>query len=287
MKEVETMRLKPRKSEVITFAIVALALLVVGTLFDLPISIALFNKQNLFGNIFAAFGETPGMLVGAFCAAAMITTRNKQVTWKSITAIIGYGLLMVTFSLGAAIMPRNYLDIPFAICVALVPIYIVLALLAATKLAQTNRDALRRAAVVGLLLAFAAMLVINIIKIFWGRPRMRIMENPAAEFTPWYLPQGIAASDEYKSFPSGHSANAAIIVWITLLPTFWQKAKGKVTEIILAVVAYGWTLAVMLSRIIMGAHFLTDTVMGAGLSICMFFILRNIVANFAAKREKT
>lgn len=276
--------MKTSKKEIISFSVVAVILLVIASFVDLPLSMNVYNETNLFGRIFAAFGETPGILVGVFSCAALIATRNKQVKWKSVLSIIGFGLLMLLFSVMAGIMPMNYISIPLAVCVIMAVAYGGLAVLAAQKLAKKNPKALRRAATVGLILLFLAMVVINIIKIFWGRPRIRIMDDPLTQFTPWYLPQGLAASDQYKSFPSGHSANAAVIIWISLLPAFWEAARGKAKAILLRVIAYGWTVMVMVSRIIMGAHFMSDVVMGASLTILMFFMLTNIFYKDTGKR---
>ena len=251
-------------------------LLLVFTFADLSISKALFNIESPYGIFFAAFGETPGVLVGLFSAAALIITRDKTQKISSVAQIIGFGLMTVLLGLMAGAMPLNYLKVSPIIAV-MAPIYIVLAFYCAHRIAKADPKALRQAAKMGLYLMLAAMVIINIIKIFWGRPRMRIMDNPASQFTYWFLPQGIAASDQYKSFPSGHSANAACIIWITMLPTFLPKLRTRKAFITLNAVAYVWTVMVMLSRIIMGAHFATDVLMGASITVASFYLLKRLM----------
>lgn len=114
-------------------------------------------------------------------------------------------------------------------------------------------------------------MVINVLKYFWGRPRFRSMDDPLKQFTAWYLPQALAAGNEFMSFPSGHSANAAVVVWVVLLPGFVPALQGK--ERYLGLCAGAWLVCVMYSRIIMGAHFLSDVTMGAALSVTLFFLL--------------
>jgi membrane-associated phospholipid phosphatase len=153
-------------------------------------------------------------------------------------------------------------------------VYAAVALLLASKLGTDDQDALRKAAWVGLLLLLAAVIIVNIIKIPWGRMRLRIMDDPDNQFTRWFLPQGKAANDDYKSFPSGHSAGAAVIIWITLLPTFIAGLRTKKAAIALNIIAYGWIVLVMVSRIIMGAHFASDTLVGASITLCCFYWLK-------------
>ncbi len=259
------------------------ALMVLFAFVDLPISMAIFNIESPFGIFFAAFGESPMGLVGAFACAAMIATRNRQVKWKDIVDTVIFGLLgLLMASVLALMAPRYMPNLSFPVLLVIGLAYFALCLYICNRIAKSHPLELRRAAVISLFTLLAAPLVINIIKQFWGRPRMRIMTDPVSEFKPWYIPQGLAANDEYKSFPSGHSADAAIVFCITLLPTFLPKLKGK--EWALYGFSIVWTGLVMLSRIIVGAHFASDVMMGASLSVGCFFLIKNWVANYFEKK---
>lgn len=253
-----------------------IVLLAVFTFLDLPISKAVFNIDSTFGAVFAAFGEMPAMLVAIFSCAALIITRDKSKKASSVVQIIGFGFLAVMFALLAGYMPTMYINMP-KFLIILGPAYAVLAFFFAAKVAKAEPQALRKAAMLGIILAMAAMVIINIIKIFWGRPRMRIMDDPDSQFTFWFMLQGIAESDQYKSFPSGHSANAACVIWLTLLPVFLPNLRTKSTYILLNCIAYAWVAVVMLSRIVMGAHFATDVLMGASITIFCFYQLKSII----------
>ncbi|QQD17180.1 phosphatase PAP2 family protein [Spongiibacter nanhainus] len=65
----------------------------------------------------------------------------------------------------------------------------------------------------------------------------------------------IIASDEF-SFPSGHTAAAFLLATMTVL--FYG---------VIGAPLFIWALAVAASRVILGVHFPTDTVAGAGLGI--------------------
>lgn len=132
-------------------------------------------------------------------------------------------------------------------------------------------------AAVFLLVIFADILVVNLIKIPWGRARMRLVAvDDRAYFMPWWQPgkalrdtlvaAGVAA-EEFKSFPSGHSANASSLMLLCLLPQLSPKLAGKRTALFL--VGFAWTSLVAASRIVMGAHYLTDTIVGFAVGLLM------------------
>lgn len=113
----------------------------------------------------------------------------------------------------------------------------------------------RWAAVYFLVATIASAGLVKLLKQLIGRPR----------------PQDILVSPDYGSFPSGHSANAAVIA-ATLGIVFaraWVWAAGAV-----------YTVAMMLSRTYLGAHWISDTIGGAliGLGIAVI-----VWAPFAAR----
>lgn len=249
------------------------ALMLLFTFLDLPISKALFDLNNPFGNLFAGLAELPCTLLGTFSCAALLVTRPRQNKLVSAANLVGFGILMLLFALMAGVMPLGYLPLPRAIMLMGLA-YVAAALVLSVKISKQQRAALRKAATLGLLLVLAAMVIINIVKIFWGRPRMRSMTDPDSQFTLWFIPQGFTVNDECKSFPSGHSANAACILWLTLLPAFLPRLRTKKAFLALNGAAYGWMALTMLSRVIMGAHFASDVTMGASITVCCFYLLK-------------
>lgn len=88
---------------------------------------------------------------------------------------------------------------------------------------------LRDIALIGLLSVVIVLITFNLIKLGWGRERYRHMISIGSfeGFSRWFIPQGIAKSDEFMSFPSGHSANAALVIWFSLLPEYFASLKRK------------------------------------------------------------
>jgi undecaprenyl-diphosphatase len=103
--------------------------------------------------------------------------------------------------------------------------------------------------------AIASALVVLVIKNVVGRPR----------------PTDILVVADFGSFPSGHSANAALVA-TTLGIVFWR---GWVW-----IVGAAYTVLMMLSRTYLGAHWISDTVggmlVGVGVAVIMWapFALR-------------
>lgn len=97
--------------------------------------------------------------------------------------------------------------------------------------------------------AIASATVTRIIKVIVGRPR----------------PEDILVQPDFGSFPSGHSANAALLataLGIILMRT-WVWVAGAV-----------YTVLMMLSRTYLGAHWISDTIggvlVGAGVAVIVW-----------------
>lgn len=274
------------RGEVIPFFTLLGALLAIGSIWDFQISQALFDSSNPIATFFAAYGELPATI--GFLAGGSLLVFSRNRTRKAIgaaQAVIG-ALLMLMGTFMACVMPQLYLTWPTALIVCL-----GLALSAATVLgihALVAHENVRRedALAFGItitLAIFLELVLINIIKIPWGRPRMRLIAaDPSVPFVPWWQP-GVGlrdalvsagvATEEFKSFPSGHSANAITLTCLALLPRMLPSLAGKRRALLLA--GFGWGLVVALTRIIMGAHFLSDTVVGLVLGFaCVLLVAR-------------
>jgi membrane-associated phospholipid phosphatase len=252
----------------------ALGLLILAIPFDFQLSALIYNQSNLFGRTFEAIGEFPAMAVAMFSSAALIFTRNRKKPLSNIGSLILGGLFLGLSALMGGVLPFNYLELSLIPGFVLAVVYVVIAVLLVKKIPIQAYPQLRRAAWIGLLTFIVSMIVVNLIKMGWGRMRFRAMEGSTVGFSPWYLPQGFNSNEEFKSFPSGHVANAALILFITLLPSFipaWEKHKAK-----LKFVAYGWVILVALSRIVMGAHFLSDVTVGFLVTLLVFLLFSKL-----------
>ena len=106
-------------------------------------------------------------------------------------------------------------------------------------------------------------------KLIWGRirPRELVELGSLDEFVNWYQVSGLTG---HKSFPSGHSVETVllllVILWMTALGAS-KKAKKITTIGILC-----WTSLMMFSRILAGAHFLSDVTAGFAIGFAFLYI---------------
>lgn len=272
--------LKPKGAAVV-YA-VGVALLVVGTFADVTVSTVLYTPGNPFGYVFQAFGELPCALVGWSAAALLMTareqvpvTRRKRLTVAIVVAFLTgvISFFEVVYHLDGAVMKLVGLAIELAVSYGLFA-------WVRTHADRSDPERLVRVGMVMLLTCLVSFVVYQLVKIGWGRPRWRsIVDNDDLEFRPWYvmgkdlrdLFEDIIPHEEFKSFPSGHSADAACSLALVLLPDAVPAVKDKGR--LIAACALAWTAIVMLSRIVAGAHFVTDVTAGFLVTYTVLFVL--------------
>ncbi len=273
------------KKTTLIIAVILLAFLIIGSIYDFSISKALYHENDV-AMFFAGYGEYPaylGILVGGYL---LVLGHNKEKKGIAILQIIG-GCIGIAF--GAAMVfvnPIMYTRIPKVISIPFGICCIVLVILLTRKLCKgARREDIIRVGAAFFFTVLFEILAVNIIKQPWGRPRMRLIaRDVGAYFTPWWKPgtelkdmlvaAGIA-KDEFRSFPSGHTANAVLLVQAGLLPHLDGRLERK--RGILVIIGVIWGAVVALSRIIMGAHFLSDTVIGMAIGLCTVLIVNKVV----------
>lgn len=276
----------PKKRVLLGAGAFLLAMMVIGSIWDFPISNAVYEPSNPFGLFFAGFGEYPAALGFVAGGTMLLSARNREKRLVSILQIIAGCWFILSGSVMAMMLPKGYLDISTVLSVGIGLICTALTVWGVARLCRgTDRHTVIRVAAVFLLVIFADILVVNLIKIPWGRARMWLVAvDDRAYFMPWWQPSktlrntlvaaGVAV-EEFKSFPSGHTANASSLMLLCLLPMLRPKLAAKQT--ILFLIGFFWTVLVAVSRIIMGAHYLTDTIVGFAVGLIMLTVLCRIL----------
>ncbi len=311
-------RIKQTYLRCVYITLAALVLfMIAGSIWDLQISKWIYpGHENSFGQFFAAFGELPAFLA-LTCSGALLLVYRERINpaWSALIAACGAALIVMGLVLCVHEATDNVPALPMwvALLVALFT-----AAIAAAGIIYYARGASAKT-VVRFVLTLAAvsigtMLIINIVKVPWGRARMRLITLTGNEsyFSPWWkagselkkklVADGVS-SDEFRSFPSGHTACAACAMLLALLPTLKKGAEKRIR--LLFAVGCGWCAVTAFTRLHMGAHFLTDVTMAwlialgmCVLSVYLFYFNKKFFAGlwtfisespnpFAMKKKKT
>jgi membrane-associated phospholipid phosphatase len=269
------------KKGLIISLLVFVVLLAVFTFTDWQISEALYNPEAGWANFMEACGQLPGAFLGVLSGSILIRLFQTKKSFIRVLGLIGLGLLTLLSSFGffadvfGAQVDTEEINMLWVVILAvLVPVVLQLIL------HRFPREAVGQyqfAAQVGFaLVILGGMAVVWLFKIPWGRWTFRdILEagNPAL-FSPWYLPQGI---NGHHSFFSGHTAMSFSVIAFVLFAK-----QGSWLRKVLWGVFLAWGVVGGLSRIVVGAHFATDVLFGAGEVLLLFRLLQN---KFQAKAK--
>lgn len=239
--------------------------------YDLTLTEWLYDPASPVGLFLWRYSELPVSLIALFSLAVVSLEFNdiRMRYYAAIKKILPFITLIVGGIMGAQL--GSYYESGQAIWMLAGVLAGHLMLGLAKGLEEETRHKLYPFALRIVFVYAGAVIFPNLLKILWGRPRYRIIVSDGMSFSPWYLPQGLTfINDDLKSFPSGHSAIAAVSLLSIYLPKTFESLKGK--EKLLLTISVLWTLGVMISRIVVGHHFLSDTLFGAGITIAMIMI---------------
>ncbi len=271
-----------------------LGLLVLFAFFDLDITHALYGSNMIVGRIGELFVEFPFQLVAVYAAVLLFRARPKDTKAKNI----GFGVLFMFFAIGFSIYSGGriisytpnygwptYLRWIVAVIFALGN-FLLSGFLALKTPIEDNKKIITYGTFV-ICMWFAVLILMNVLKFFWHRPRWRYIltleGDPDSYFVPFYL-LGCngTLSTNYASFPSGHTMNALGVVSISLigyLIPYW-KNKG----LLLRIICYVWTILSGTTRIIVGAHFASDVTGGFLFCFLLFDLMSTFFFPFLEKK---
>ena len=292
------------------FVLIFGGLLLTATFTDLQVSQILtkntlpagqYYATGVFGVVFECVGSSPELLLSAVCAAMLAI-------WAKRLLKPGAVRTLLTLTGGAAtagLYLWEYSDMFEYVCRHVqvpeggpsfkgVPAFLwgialffalfsaALSLFAVNCFSDETLKKLPRFACVTMASIVAAILLVQIVKEPMGRMRFRAMNviSDTSGYTPWYVAHGqpdkawmketFGTSDAFKSFPSGHTrAAAATFYLISLADVIGVKSRRR--RALLWCFAIVFTGIVALSRIMVGAHFFSDVLVGGtvGFVFCM------------------
>ena len=244
---------------------------------DLAIAKAVYSPQNMFPMLMEAFGWYPAFLPALLGLLLLVrhgiaTKQNKKRTVLCVVlSLIGFAALYA--GSGQYLEKRGLMGQPNsavpAFWVALGIVFAGVCCLFVWKTTAPVREKLFFFAMCGTVYLAANQVLVYALKLIWGRVRFDDMMAAGSffDFTPWYSPFGPGGS----SFPSGHTANAAGIFMLLVLCDLFP-ALNKNRRLVF-VVCWGYIAAMAVCRMVIGRHFLSDTLAASSLMAVLFFVL--------------
>ena len=282
---------------------ILIALTIFGSVFDLEIANAIYIGQtpseNLFGIIVSYIGIIPTFVGWSFLGACILCLSKKQVEnpakrrWLTVLAILLFVISFFYFCTTLYVSNLNAFKVHFAVAYPLGSAILFVAAYFGYKLSQKSEDSeLLKKTLFLVAISLVTLLIISATKELMCRPRFRFVlaADNIEYFKNWWqsgreiktsLGMGIE-SDEFASLPSGHSAYSMFAIF--MFPALSEYIRGiKKFKIYLFGLGFAWWVITALSRLTLGAHYLTDVTI-AGLVTILAYIMVLVAERFYIKR---
>lgn len=247
-----------------------------GAVWDLPLDHALYSPASLPAILMEAFGYYPLYLPAAGLALCAAADQRIAPPWRVLCGAAALAGCAALAAHSFSVLRRRGAPVPMLFTCA---VWLVLAVGGALALRYACVSAarlgrLRFACFWGTVYFILELAVIGLLKLVWARTRFDDMlaAGDFSRFTSWLRPFGQGGT----SFPSGHTASACGIFALLIVcdvSVRFARRRGLIWAVCWAYVA-----GMALSRMVMGRHFLSDTVMAAGVMALLFVALTHMGA---------
>lgn len=251
--------------------------LILGTFIDLPLDQMLYHPDAFWAQFLAA--ATPAPIFWCIGAAGFLVIDVLNGTSNSIPGwVLGFFLLLIgPVYMGDSFVDEMALDWKMAWVIGLL-LSTLPALVYYALMRNTSRKDKIQCIWILLIVCLGSLVIVQVAKRLWLRPRYFVIAETGGEvpFMPWYsidrsLKTQFAAlyeqeHDFFRSFPSGHSQSVTCLFLWALIPVYTQKGNENLV-MGLALVMSWFT---MFSRMVVGAHFLSDVSAGYLITFALF-----------------
>ena len=287
-------------------AVLLLALTALASFFDYEIANALYlgqtPKENLFGIIFAFIGIIPSFVGWSFLGAGILSLSKRQIEdqkirkWLTALSVLLFVLSFFYFCNTLMMVNNNAFKVHWAIAYPIGIAVLIGAAFWGYKLSEKIEDKeLLKKVLLLVLTSLIILVVISSTKNIMNRPRFRFVldtANPDHFRNWWQSGRDIkaslgtsAASDEFTSLPSGHSAYSMFAVFIFPLLGDYIPSLSKYKPL-LFIGGFIWWGLTAYSRLTIGAHYLSDVCI-AGIVTILAYCLANFVTRIITKKRKS
>lgn len=239
----------------------ALALLALASVYDLFLSERLYAPNCLFAWVLEHYASVAAYGCYAFMMAVLAKGRHRFF----LLGVFGFGALCVQSFFGIYGLRSWLLGIAFY------GVLVFFALYSAHRMSQAKCEAWCKWILFYAKLMLVSYGIVLLIKLGWQRVRFRQIDAQHP-FQCWWLPQ--LAGMAYASFPSAHTALTSSLL-ACFIKDVWKKRRISIGK---AITVFGAIALMGLSRIIMGAHYLSD--------VCVAFLISFSVYVWLERKEK-
>jgi len=260
--------LKIYRKNIVVFYILTAAALIAAVFVDLKLDILLNSPENAFAVWFYNTGEIPCRLICPIAGTAILyCCDSKFAKFVGACISLGGGAYFGYYFAKHFFVEENNLafGIVYGVGFSLVLIFGAKFI----KIPEHLKKTIAVLAVAGIAVMAVQLSAVEGMKYLWGRVRFRdlLAMGNYDSFTPWYVINGINGN---KSFPSGHTAGAAMSFLAMLLPYISKKAY-KYRQLCF-ILPFIYTCVVAVTRLVMGAHYLSDVAMGGAVGLLTVII---------------
>ena len=291
------------RNYIIMFAILIL-LIVIGSFFDLTLAQGVFSINNSISVFFASFGTFPGSVLFGVMGMMIIKGFKKKSKWLLPLGIILFVFLQVFGIIVTYEMTNEYwFNVPSAVKFIICTVLIIGAEVPFISIIK-NADEKKFTKYFFFLfiVAIFGLFFPSAIKDIWARPRYRFLvgvdssgleigiKTGLENFRNWFnIDPSIRDSfvalgvddGEFTAFPSGHVAQTAIVLALATIGYINPKYEEKANIILW--ISFAYCLFLGFTRIMMGAHFLSDVAFGLLIDVIFIFLMETI---FRIKKNK-
>lgn len=285
--------MKRMRIPLIIFLGITILGIILGSFLDLKLSQSIGDSQNFFGLLISVLAPTIG-----FCGLALIGggyfALGLEKKWKPLVRVVFFALSVAIFAACTYFAGVEYFNangfyqkasklVGFVISGPVMLFFTALGYFLFRG--NENKYTWLILAIMAGVIFMALVPGTTVLKQIFHRPRYRAVAAYGIDFYPWWKPcsnyRDIMAhfgldSEEFKSFPSGHTCESTIFIpLITFLPLIIKKTEKIQYPLFVGAIAF--TFLVAFCRILAGAHYLSDVSTGALLTVLFTFIANEIV----------
>ena len=256
-------------------------LFVLGSFFDKTIADLFFQPENIMARLMESVGIfTPFIFISATFAVLFFLVKGED-KYRTLKKTLLAVAAVIPYLIYGYMASETYLSVLWARALVAIGAAIVLTPLTFLFFRNKGEVELRKYSIflifASIVCVLSSLLLVNVLKYIWGRVRYREMIADAdyllTDFTPWYHINGFSLHGHH-SFPSGHTCSATNLLVLCAADEVFEVRSGQKKTVIFIVALYIFAMAY--SRLVLGAHFLSDVTGGFFIGFLTYAVARYV-----------